>query len=277
MFKISKNKYLKGELKMKIENNFQTSSLSKLKEMKIIISSNGETIDSPIDTRFGRCKYFVMVEIENSEIKNVSTIENQGAIQGHGAGIKAAEQIGNLKPDLLITGSLGPNAFDIIKELEIPAFQGFGTVKESVEKFISGELNKITNNVESHSGEVKTNEVKKDRIYFPLLDDNGMESQISEHFGHAPFFGLYDFKTHELTIAKNSLDHSNPNKSPIDQIAEEFSPSIFFAQGIGAKAITIIKDKGLGLKTSLDYKIVQEIIDNMDKLSDQTKDCGHKH
>ncbi|MBT5424104.1 NifB/NifX family molybdenum-iron cluster-binding protein [archaeon] len=244
--------------------------------MKIIISSTGKTLDSEMDSRFGRCQYFVIVEIENKKIKNILAVENQGAIQGHGAGFKAAEQIGNLKPDKLITGHLGPNAFDIIEQLKIQTYQGSGTINHVVKKLLKNELELITENTKSYSGINNTQEKICDRIFLPLTTNKKMMSEIAEHFGHAPFFGLYDFKTHELTIAKNSLDHSNPNKSPIDQIAEEFSPSIFFAQGIGAKAITIIKEKGLELKTG-NFKTVQEVIDNINNLGNQTKDCGHNH
>jgi predicted Fe-Mo cluster-binding NifX family protein len=134
----------------------------------------------------------------------------------------------------------------------------------------------LLKNVESHSGLSETKQEKHDRVYFPLLDDNGMQSKISEHFGHAPFFGLYDLETKKLTITGNTLDHSNPNKSPIDQIVDAVNPTIIFAQGIGGRAVKIIKEKGLGLKTG-NYSTVQEVIDNFDKLSDQTKDCGHKH
>jgi predicted Fe-Mo cluster-binding NifX family protein len=44
--------------------------------MKIAISSTGNTIESEIDSRFGRCPYFLILEIENKNIKNVKPINN---------------------------------------------------------------------------------------------------------------------------------------------------------------------------------------------------------
>ncbi|MBU0615607.1 MAG: hypothetical protein KJ601_05945, partial [Nanoarchaeota archaeon] len=106
--------------------------------------------------------------------------------------------------------------------------------------------------------------------------DNGEESEISEHFGHAPFFGVYDTEKKELKIIKNDLDHTDPSKSPIDQIEEAVNPTTIFAKGIGGRAIGIIAGKGLKLKTG-PYITVRDAIQNLDKLVDQTQGCGHKH
>ena len=54
--------------------------------MKIAISCTEDKIESLIDQRFGRCKYFLIVDVEDNEVKDVKAVENQGAIQGHGAG-----------------------------------------------------------------------------------------------------------------------------------------------------------------------------------------------
>jgi len=37
--------------------------------MKIAISSTGKTLDDSVDQRFGRCTYFLIIEIEDNEIK----------------------------------------------------------------------------------------------------------------------------------------------------------------------------------------------------------------
>ncbi|MBN2421733.1 NifB/NifX family molybdenum-iron cluster-binding protein [Candidatus Woesearchaeota archaeon] len=120
--------------------------------MKIVISSNGESLESDVDMRFGRCKYFIVVETENKEIKNFSAVENQGALQGHGAGIKAAEQIGELKANAIITGNLGPNASTVLNQLNIDCYQAIGTVKDAVNNLLQGKLKKINSIVQKHFG-----------------------------------------------------------------------------------------------------------------------------
>ena len=241
-------------------------------------------LDSEIDPRFGRCKYFLLIDVDNNEIKDFTAEENQGTIQGQGAGIRAAQQAGDHNPDIIITGALGPNASKIIDDLKIAAYKGSGRINEAIDKLNKGELVKLNEISEAHTrlqgkntdSESETNtENQGERIYFPLLTEKGMESEISYHFGHAPFFGVYDVVTKELSIINNTLDHVDPNKSPIDQIIETVNPTTIFAQGIGSRAVNIIKEKGLRLKTG-NFKTVQEVVNNLDKLEDHDSDCGHE-
>lgn len=259
--------------------------------MKVAITSDGEGLHSKVDQRFGRCKYFLIVDVYNNEIKNTEVIENQGAIQGHGAGIKAAQQVGELKVNAVITGNLGPNSTNVLKQLGIKTYHASGVAKEAVLKLIKNELDEITEVAEAHNDLGKKEQVEhvenknnneedskivNEKIFFPLLDNNGLDSKISEHFGHAPFFGLYDMEKKELNIIPNDLDHTNPNKSPIDQIEEAVNPTTIFAKGIGGRAIGIIQQKGLGLKTG-DYNTVKDALDNFDKLTTKVESCGHEH
>jgi predicted Fe-Mo cluster-binding NifX family protein len=242
--------------------------------MKMAISADGNMVESKIDQRFGRCKYFIIVDTEDK--KKIKAVENKGVIQGHGAGIKAAEQIGELNVEAIITGNLGPNATAVLDKLGIKAYNSSGTVKDAIDSFINNKLEEISEVAEPHPATVSQKEGKGERIFFPLLDNKGEDSEISQHFGHAPFFGVYDVGKKELKIIENNLDHTDPNKSPIDQIEEAVNPTTIFAKGIGGRAIGIIAEKGLSLKTG-DYGTVKEVIENLDKLGDQTQSCGHKH
>ncbi len=124
--------------------------------MKIVVSSTGDGIDSQIDMRFGRCAYFLTVDVEDNEIKSVSAVKNEGAAQAHGAGVIAAQQVGNMKPDKLITGNLGPNASGIINQLGIETYQASGNLKDAVMQLVEGKLPKLENIVPEHSGAENT-------------------------------------------------------------------------------------------------------------------------
>ena len=129
---------------MKLSNNNE-NGLEKTKSFqKIAISSEGNTLESMIDQRFGRCKYFLVIEVENNKIKDVKAVENQGALQGHGAGIRAAQQVGEMRVKEIITGQLGPNATNVLEQLGITVYHASGTVKNAVGQLIKGNLNKIT-------------------------------------------------------------------------------------------------------------------------------------
>jgi predicted Fe-Mo cluster-binding NifX family protein len=242
--------------------------------MKIAITCQDDNLDSMIDQRFGRCKYFLIVDIKNNKIENAKAFLNQGAEQGHGAGIKAAEQIGELKVEKVLTGQLGPNATAVLDKLGIIAYQSSGKAKDAITQLLKNELKIISETSEPHQ-ELKENG-KAERIFFPLLNNKGENSEISEHFGHAPFFGVYDVTKKELKIIPNDLDHTDPNKSPIDQIEEAVNPTTIFAKGIGGRAIGIIAEKGLSLKTG-DYNTLKEAVKNLNKLKDLTQSCGHEH
>ncbi len=120
--------------------------------MKIVVSSTGEDIKSDVDPRFGRCAYFLTIEVEDSKIGNVTCEKNEGAVQGQGAGIKAAQQVGNMKPDKIITGNLGPNASGVINQLGIEVYQASGPVEDALMALIDGKLSKLTDIVPSHFG-----------------------------------------------------------------------------------------------------------------------------
>ncbi|MEA2098106.1 MAG: NifB/NifX family molybdenum-iron cluster-binding protein [Patescibacteria group bacterium] len=113
--------------------------------MKIAISSTGKDLENEVDTKFGRCPYFLIVEIENKEIKNVQAIENITANQRGKAGITSAEIIAKEKVNAVITANLGPRAFSVFEQFEINIYQGQGKISDVVQRFIDGELAEMKN------------------------------------------------------------------------------------------------------------------------------------
>ena len=110
--------------------------------MKIIVSSFGQTLDSQMDSRFGRAEYFVYYD---SETQRIEGMKNPAYEFSGGAGIAAAQQIIKLKADALITGHLGPNAFLVLEQSGIKLFQGeMTTVERNIHKALAGELPMIT-------------------------------------------------------------------------------------------------------------------------------------
>jgi len=110
--------------------------------LKIAISATNESLDAQIDPRFGRCPYFVIVE---SETMKFETIPNLSQNAPSGAGIQAAQTIASKGAKVVLTGNVGPNAFQALSTAGIKIVTGvFGTVKEAVEKFKSGQLQGTT-------------------------------------------------------------------------------------------------------------------------------------
>ncbi len=119
--------------------------------MKIGVTSTGENLYANVDQRFGRCKYFLIVDAESMKFEVLS---NENAMASGGAGIQTAQTIANKGVEAVVTGNVGPNAFQTLSAAGIKVFTGAsGTIKEAVEKYKKGELNETEGpNVGSHSG-----------------------------------------------------------------------------------------------------------------------------
>ena len=119
--------------------------------MKICVSAEANSLDAQVDPRFGRCPYFVIVDSENMQFEAIPNVAS-GAMGG--AGIQAAQVIAGKGVKVLITGNVGPNAFQALSAAGIKIVTGaFGIVKEVVEKYKKGELSETgAPTVEGHFG-----------------------------------------------------------------------------------------------------------------------------
>lgn len=109
--------------------------------MKIAVSTAGQNKDSLLDKRFGRCEYFLIYDTEISEFYK---IDNVGVSSGGGAGIAAASQVIDEGVDIIITGNLGPNAFELIEKAGIKSYRcEVVPVYIAVEMFQKSQLSEI--------------------------------------------------------------------------------------------------------------------------------------
>ncbi len=111
------------------------------------------------------------------------------------------------------------------------------------------------------------------RILMPITDNKGEESTISEHFGHAPFFAIYDSEKENLEIINNNLNHSDKNITPVDQIIVH-NPDIVYVLEIGQRAISLFKEKGVKLRTG-DFTKVREVLNNINSCEEVERGCSH--
>jgi len=111
------------------------------------------------------------------------------------------------------------------------------------------------------------------KLLIAIDEDNGVDSKLSEHFGHCPYFAIYETNTKKLEIIKNKIDHSNPNLTPVDQLIK-FNPNTVFSLGIGQRAIKLFNEKKVKLRTG-NYKTVKEVIENIENLKELKSECDH--
>jgi predicted Fe-Mo cluster-binding NifX family protein len=119
--------------------------------MRIAVSAQGENLDAPASPVFGRCPTYVFVDTETMEFE---AAPNPAMNQGGGAGIQAAQFVVEYGAEVVLTGNLGPNAFDVLQAAGIPGYLvPEGTVRQAVEAFKAGRVQPMGGaNVAAHAG-----------------------------------------------------------------------------------------------------------------------------
>jgi len=118
--------------------------------MKIAVTSTGNELISDVDPRFGRAKYFIVVDPKTLEY---DVVENkQNLYSAHGAGIQAAKTLVDQKVDVLISGNCGPKAFDVLNVAGSKVVTSAkGRVIDAIIQYKNGELQTVdAPNVEGH-------------------------------------------------------------------------------------------------------------------------------
>jgi predicted Fe-Mo cluster-binding NifX family protein len=108
-------------------------------EMKIAVTSQGDTLDSQVDPRFGRAAYILIVDTETLEFEAFDNNENKNAFKG--AGIQAAAMVSDKGAKVLLTGFCGPNAYKTLETAGVKvANDQSGRVIDVVQKFKQGNV-----------------------------------------------------------------------------------------------------------------------------------------
>jgi predicted Fe-Mo cluster-binding NifX family protein len=118
--------------------------------MKVLVTAEQASLESPVDPRFGRAKHFILVDTDTGAFSAHDNAQNLNAAQG--AGIQAAQTVARLGAETVLTGHVGPKAFTTLQAAKITIYTGVsGTVKEAVEQFKCGRLTLAANaDVQGH-------------------------------------------------------------------------------------------------------------------------------
>lgn len=84
--------------------------------MKIAITSTGNSLESTIDQRFGRCCYFVIYDTES---KAIEFIPNTNKDAEEGAGPASVQLVASRKVIKIVSGEFGMKIKPILDSLKI--------------------------------------------------------------------------------------------------------------------------------------------------------------
>ena len=118
--------------------------------MKVAFTSSGESLDSALDSRFGRAPKFIVYDLDAKTFEVVDNELNMNAAQG--AGIQSAENVARQGAAALVTGHCGPKAFRVLEAAGIKVYTSDApTVADALMLYLEGKLTESTSaDVEGH-------------------------------------------------------------------------------------------------------------------------------
>ncbi len=107
--------------------------------MKIALTTSGNDLSAPLDSRFGRAPKFLIYDLEANTFEIVDNEQNLNAAQG--AGIQSAQNIARLGAKAIVTGHCGPKAFKVLKAAGIIIYNtSASTITEALNLYREGKL-----------------------------------------------------------------------------------------------------------------------------------------
>jgi len=108
--------------------------------MRIAISAEERKgLDSVVSPHFGRCPYYILVDVEGQEVKAVQAVDNP-YYNRHAPG-QVPGFIRSQGVDVMLTGGMGRRAIGFFQQYGIQAVTGAsGTVRQALQRYLDGTL-----------------------------------------------------------------------------------------------------------------------------------------
>ena len=108
--------------------------------MRVAISADdNKGLDSVVSPHFGRCPYYVLVDLEDREVRQVGAVENP--YYGYHQPGQVPGFIERQGADVMLAGGMGRRAIALFQQCGIEAVTGAsGTVRHALEQYLGGVL-----------------------------------------------------------------------------------------------------------------------------------------
>lgn len=107
---------------------------------RVAISADDRNgLDSVVSPHFGRCPYFILVDLDDCEVQQVTAVENP--YYGRHQPDQVPQFIRQQGADVMLTGGMGRRAIGFFEQYGIQAVtEASGTVRRSLEGYLGGQL-----------------------------------------------------------------------------------------------------------------------------------------
>ena len=119
------------------------------------------------------------------------------------------------------------------------------------------------------------------RIVVPAVDKRGLDAQLAEHFGRAPYFAVVELdesgNVSNVKTVPNVGEHAGGMGQSHDHIVK-LNPNAIIVYGMGPRGLTTFQDAGVAVLRA-DGNTVREVIaaHNEDRLQELTEGCHEAH
>jgi len=117
------------------------------------------------------------------------------------------------------------------------------------------------------------------RIVVPVVDKTGLDAQLSEHFGRAPYFIVIELDKNRSVVSQrtvpNTSEHFGGTGHPPGRILQ-FKPDALITYGMGPRALNIFQGANVAvLQANADT--VRDVVSaySNDELEELTEGCHH--
>jgi predicted Fe-Mo cluster-binding NifX family protein len=119
--------------------------------MKVAVCSQGDSLESKVDPRFGRCSHLIVFDTETGDAQ---AFPNPSTSTAHGAAISTVQFLMSHGVEAVLARNIGPNAHSGLSASGIFVYSPEGnTVKEALEAYKQGQASEHSSaTVGSHYG-----------------------------------------------------------------------------------------------------------------------------
>ncbi|MFH2038389.1 MAG: NifB/NifX family molybdenum-iron cluster-binding protein [Chloroflexota bacterium] len=99
------------------------------------------------------------------------------------------------------------------------------------------------------------------KIAVTAENNNGLESIVAQHFGHAPFFIMVDVENGEVTCTKGVANPYISGHAPgeVPTFIKEQNANVMLSGGMGGRAIQFFEDAGIKAATGASGTVRQSL------------------